>query len=79
MAGLAPGPQLGEGPLVGAAGVLTGLRGRTAEQIFGEVDAMKLCSSMTLFLHAGPGKPVFRQVLEQYFGGMTDSATEQRI
>jgi len=71
-------------PVLGArltecAEVLAGLRGRTAEQVFGEVDAMKLCSSMTLFLHADPGKPVFRQVLEQYFGGMTDSATEERI
>jgi uncharacterized protein (DUF1810 family) len=34
---------------------------------------------MTLFLHAAPAEPVFRQVLDQYFGGMTDSATEQRI
>ena len=71
-------------PVLGArltecAEVLAGLRGRTAEQVFGEVDAMKLCSSMTLFLHADPGEPVFRQVLEQYFGGMTDSATEERI
>jgi len=71
-------------PVLGArltecAEVLAGLHGRTAEQVFGEVDAMKLCSSMTLFLHADPGKPVFRQVLEQYFGGMTDAATEERI
>jgi uncharacterized protein (DUF1810 family) len=71
-------------PVLGArltecAGVLAGLRGRTAEQVFGEVDALKLCSSMTLFLHAAPAEPVFRQVLDQYFGGMTDSATEQRI
>jgi uncharacterized protein (DUF1810 family) len=34
---------------------------------------------MTLFLRADPGEPVFRQVLDQYFDGMTDSATEQRI
>jgi uncharacterized protein (DUF1810 family) len=34
---------------------------------------------MTLFLRAAPGEPVFRQVLEQYFGGMTDPATEQRV
>jgi uncharacterized protein (DUF1810 family) len=34
---------------------------------------------MTLFLRADPGEPVFRQVLEQYFGGVTDSATEERI
>ena len=71
-------------PVLGArltecAGVLAGLRGRTAEQVFGEIDALKLCSSMTLFLHAAPGEPVFRQVLDQYFGGMTDSATDQRI
>jgi uncharacterized protein (DUF1810 family) len=71
-------------PVLGArltecAGVRAGLRGRTAEQVFGEIDALKLCSSMTLFLRAAPEEPVFRQVLDQYFGSMTDSATEQRI
>ena len=71
-------------PVLGArltecAGVLAGLRGCTAEQVFGEIDALKLCSSMTLFLRAAPGDPVFRQVLDRYFDGMTDSATEQRI
>jgi uncharacterized protein (DUF1810 family) len=68
------GPRLAE-----CAGILAGLRGRTAEQIFSGVDAMKLCSSMTLFARAAPGEPVFRQVLDQYFGGVTDSATEERI
>ena len=34
---------------------------------------------MTLFMHAAPGEPVFRQVLDQYFGGVPDPATEQRI
>ena len=53
--------------------------GRTAEQIFGAVDAQKLCSSVTLFMHADPGEPVFRQVLDQYFGGVPDSATQERI
>ena len=65
--------------LAGCAAILTGVPGRTAEQIFGEVDALKLRSSMTLFMHAAPGEPVFRQVLEQYFEGSPDSATEQRI
>ena len=65
--------------LIECAGVLAGLRGRTAEQVFGEVDALKLRSSMTLFMHAGPDEPVFRQVLEHYFDGIPDSATEQRI
>jgi uncharacterized protein (DUF1810 family) len=65
--------------LVESAAILTGVPGRTAEQIFGEVDAMKLHSSMTLFMRAGPDEPVFRQVLDQYFDGIPDSATEQRI
>ena len=68
------GPRLAE-----CAAILVGLHGRTAEQIFGETDALKLCSCMTLFMHAAPGEPVFRQVLEQYCGGIPDPATEQRI
>ncbi len=68
------GPRLAE-----CAVILAGLPDRTAEQIFGEVDALKLCSSMTLFMHAAPGEPVFRQVLDRYFGGIPDSATEQRV
>jgi uncharacterized protein (DUF1810 family) len=71
-------------PLLGArliecAAILTGLHARSAEQIFGEVDALKLRSSVTLFMHAAPDEPVFRRVLEQYFGGAPDPATEQRI
>ena len=34
---------------------------------------------VTLFMHAAPGEPVFRQVPEQYCGGAPDAATEQRI
>ena len=71
-------------PVLGArltecARILTRVPGRTAEQIFGEVDALKLRSCVTLFLRAAPGEPVFRQVLDQYFDGIPDSATEQRI
>ena len=65
--------------LTACAAILTGLRGRTAEQVFGEVDALKLRSSMTLFMHAAPDEALFRQVLEQYFDGIPDSATDQRI
>jgi uncharacterized protein (DUF1810 family) len=65
--------------LIECATILTGLPGLTAEQVLGEVDALKLRSSITLFMHAAPGEPVFRQVLEQYFGGVPDSATEDRI
>jgi uncharacterized protein (DUF1810 family) len=71
-------------PVLGArlaecATILANLPNRTAEQIFGEVDALKLCSSMTLFARAAPDESVFRQVLDRYFGGVPDSATEQRL
>ena len=65
--------------LVECAAIVSSLSGRTAEQIFGGIDALKLRSSMTLFLRAAPDEPVFRQVLDQYFGGKPDPATEQRI
>ena len=51
----------------------------TAEQIFGSVDAQKLRSSMTLFLRADPSQAVFQQVLDRYFGGQPDPATDQRL
>jgi len=65
--------------LVECAAIVASLSGRTAEQIFGGIDALKLRSSMTLFLRAAPDEPVLRQVLDQYFGGKPDPATEQRI
>jgi uncharacterized protein (DUF1810 family) len=65
--------------LIECAAILADLAGRTAEQVLGEVDALKLRSSMTLFMHAAPGEPVFRQVLDRYFDGVPDPATEQRI
>jgi uncharacterized protein (DUF1810 family) len=62
-----------------AARVLTGLTGRSAREIFGDVDAMKLRSSMTLFARAAPQEPVFGEVLEQYFGGAEDDATVRQL
>ena len=71
-------PVLGE-RLRECARVLTELEGRSAEQVFGGLDALKLRSSMTLFAHADPDDPVFAGVLDQYFGGRGDPATEERI
>lgn len=48
--------------------------GTTAENIFGEVDAVKLRSSLTLFIEAGAG-PLFEAALERWFGGRKDEAT----
>jgi uncharacterized protein (DUF1810 family) len=34
---------------------------------------------MTLFHRASPDEPVFRQVLDRFFDGVADDATEARI
>jgi uncharacterized protein (DUF1810 family) len=59
--------------------VLAATGGRTAEQILGPIDALKLRSSMTLFLRAEPGEPVFQEVLDQFFDGTADEATDRRL
>lgn len=52
------------------------LDGLSARQIFGEVDAMKLRSSMTLFWTA-TDEGLFRKVLDKYYEGkMCDSTLE---
>lgn len=53
--------------------------GRTAEQIFGGIDAVKLRSSMTLFHLADPSQPLFAAVLDRFFGGELDEATLARL
>ena len=65
--------------LITAANIVAGTEGRSAEQIFGPVDALKLRSSMTLFAAADPGEPVFRTVLDKYFDGAPDEATLARL
>ncbi len=71
-------------PVLGArlrecAGLVLETRGRTAEQIFGSIDAMKLRSCMTLFHRAAPAESVFEQVLDRYYGGVADEATDARL
>jgi uncharacterized protein (DUF1810 family) len=65
------GPRLLE-----SAQALTQHAGRSAEDIFGGIDARKLQSSMTLFLRAAPGETVFKTVLAQFFDGLPDDATD---
>src|SRR4051794_29397149 len=45
------------------------------ERAFGAIDAVKLCSSMTLFEVADPGEPAFAAVLDRHFAGERDRAT----
>ena len=71
-------PVLGD-RLREAARALTGLDTRSPDEVLGGIDAMKLRSSMTLFMRAAPEEPVFAQVLDQYFGGAADDATDDRL
>jgi uncharacterized protein (DUF1810 family) len=65
--------------LVECARIVADLKPRSAEDIFGGIDAMKLRSSMTLFARADPTNPVFAEVLEAYFGGKADEATDRLL
>ncbi len=40
---------------------------------------MKLRSCMTLFHRAAPDEPLFAQVLDGYYGGVADEATDARL
>jgi uncharacterized protein (DUF1810 family) len=59
--------------------VLAGLADRSAEDVFGGVDAAKLRSSMTLFARAAPEEQVFAKVLDRYFGGAADPLTDRLL
>ena len=66
------GPRLLE-----CARALLATKGRTAEEILGKpIDAVKLCSCMTLFMRAAPHEPLFGQVLERFCGGVADDRTD---
>lgn len=52
---------------------------RRAEAIFGAIDAIKLRSSMTLFHRADPREPVLRQVLDRFYAGRPDPATDELL
>ena len=71
-------PVLGQ-RLADCAEAVCAVRGRTAEQILGGIDAQKLRSSATLFARADPGAEVFGRVLDQYFGGQADPETDARL
>jgi uncharacterized protein (DUF1810 family) len=65
--------------LIECARVVGELEERSAQDVFGGIDALKLRSSMTLFARADPGNPVFCRVLDAYFGGVPDDATERLL
>ncbi len=49
--------------------------GRSARDIFGHPDDLKLRSSMTLFAATAPQEPLFTRALQKYFAGAADPLT----
>ncbi len=64
------GPRLKE-----CTALVNALEGDSAEDILGEIDAMKFRSCVTLFANATPQNQTFTQALEKYFEGTFDPAT----
>ena len=65
--------------LMECAEIVAATSDRTAQEIFGSIDAQKLRSSMTLFGRAAPDAAVFTKVLERFFGGDADPATLKQL
>jgi uncharacterized protein (DUF1810 family) len=63
--------------LVACAEAVLAVDGRTAREIFGSPDDLKLRSCATLFAHASAAGSVFHRVLDRYFASQPDEATLQ--
>ncbi|QRY55541.1 DUF1810 domain-containing protein [Sphingobacterium siyangense] len=71
-------PVLGKN-LIEISEALLKLNGRTAEEIFGYPDNLKLRSCMTLFAKVDNAHPVFSEVLKKYFNGIPDERTMKML
>lgn len=68
--------------LVECTRLVLGVKGRpnlATEQIFGEVDALKFRSSMTLFAEVTLKETAFQEALERFFDGEGDTATLEML
>ena len=68
------GPRLHE-----AAEAVRTAPAESAEALLGGIDAQKLRSSMTLFLRAAPEEALWQQVLDRWYGGEPDAATDRLL
>ena len=67
------------GRLYELCGELLKHKDKTALEIFGDIDEMKLKSSMTLFALTSEDYTIFDEVLENFFGGEMDEVTVNLI
>ena len=65
--------------LIECTELINRVEGKSAEEIFGSIDAMKLRSSLTLFAQVASEKTVFQNALLKYFDGRPDQLTLDRL
>jgi uncharacterized protein (DUF1810 family) len=61
--------------LIQCTELVNAVQGRSAERIFGSIDAVKFRSSMTLFREVSRPDSVFAEALRKYFAGEPDART----
>ena len=55
------------------------VKNKTAFEIFGTPDYLKLKSCMTLFKFAAPKEIIFQKVIDQYYMGYDDGLTKSKL
>ena len=65
--------------LIEIAEAAVSVEGRTAIEVFGSPDDLKLKSCATLFSHVTPPDSIFARLLDKYFQGERDHQTIERI
>ena len=65
--------------LIECTETINAIHGRSALEVFGAPDDLKLRSSLTLFVHAAPDTPAFAQALNKYFAGEPDPLTLEKL
>lgn len=70
-------PILGE-RLREITSVFLQLKNKTAQEVFGSLDAMKVLSCMTLFNEVA-SDDLFQQVIDHYYQGKVDETTKRKL
>lgn len=61
--------------LIECCNILLSLTDKTADEIFGYPDNLKLRSCLTLFIYVAPEQNIFADVLQKYFASKDDERT----
>jgi uncharacterized protein (DUF1810 family) len=65
--------------LIECAEAVLSVQGKSASEIFGSPDDVKLRSCATLFAHLAPATPVFDRLIDVYFQSQRDDKTLQLL